>query len=455
MSNARFKRLCTTLATSGMVAVLAACGGGGNSGNGGTGTGAKGPQNPLTRCPQSTNTTAASAESGDVTINVSGFASSPAEDALVQQGLNGFMSANPHIKVTWNPIPGDYPTKMRANIASGNSPDVFYVQPPMGQEYIPAGKLLNLGPYMQRDNVDPNSFYKALAQPFDCADGTVFGISKDWNALGLFYNKSMFQAANIPAPTADWTWTDLQSAAQKLTKADGSVYGASLPSDASRFGAFLFANGGSMLSSDGKTATFNNQAGIDAAKFYTSFHTNKTGVTPKDVGAGWDGEAFGKGEVAMTFEGGWMIPFMTKTYPDLQYGIAPLPKALNGQRSNLVYTNAWGAYSGTKHPDAAWKVIQYMTGATYQALVLHAGFALPSIQTLSSDPYFQQNPGVQVLLDGAQNSHADFYGAADTEVHNDLGNALDEVILKNTPVDKALNDAATKVNVYIQQNTAQ
>jgi len=437
--------------------MLAACGN--NSGSGTTGAGAKGPQNSLINCPTSTNGTAAAPESGDVTINVSGFASTPAEDALVQKGLNDFMAANPHIKVTWNPIPGDYPTKMRANIASGNVPDVFYVQPPMGQEYTPAGKLLNLSPFMARDNVDPSSFYSALQQTFDCKDGSVFGIPKDWNSLGLIYNKTMFAAAGLQAPTADWTWTDLQNAAQKLTKSTGnaatSVYGIALPSDASRWGAFLYANGGTMLSSDGKKASFNNAAGIAAAQFYTSFHTNKTGVRPADIGAGWDGEAFGKGQVAMTFEGGWMIPFMTSTYPKIDYGIAPLPKSTStSQSANLVYTNAWGAYAGTKHPDAAWKVIQYMTGATYEKQVLDAGFALPSIKSLSTDPYFTQNPGFGVLLQGAESGHADFYGAADTEVHTDVANALDAIVLKNTPVDQALNDAANKVNTFIQQNEA-
>ncbi|MEO7001638.1 MAG: sugar ABC transporter substrate-binding protein, partial [Ktedonobacterales bacterium] len=407
-----------------LLAMLSACGGSG--GNGGTGNGLKGPKNSLVPCPQSTNSSAASAESGNITLNVSGFSSSPAEDALVVQGFNNFHAKNPNITVHWSPIPDAYDTKMRANVAAGNVADVFYVTPPMAQEYTKAGKLLNLSPYMARDNVSPSSFYDNLQQPFDCADGSVFGIPKDWNTLGLFYNKTMFQQANLGDPS-NWSWSDLQAAAQKLTSS--KVAGISLPPDASRWGAFLFANGGQMLSSNGKSAAFNSAAGVDSATFYTSFEANKTGVQPKDVGAGWDGEAFGKQEAAMTFEGGWMIPFMSSTYPSVQYGIAPMPKAPNGQRGNLLYTNAWGAYSGTKHPDAAWKLIQYMTGASFQKQVLDDGFALPSIKSLANDPYFTQNPGVKVLQDGATYGHADFYGAADTTVHTEVANALEAVML--------------------------
>ncbi|HEU5369666.1 MAG TPA: ABC transporter substrate-binding protein [Ktedonobacterales bacterium] len=430
-----------------LVVLMAACGGGG--GNTGTGNGGKGPDNALNACPKSTNTQAASPESGQITLNVAGWSSSPAEDGLVQSALNQFMQQNPNIKVTWQVIPGDYPTKMRANVASGNVPDVFYLQPGMAQEYIQAGKLLNLSPYMARDNVPASDFYASLMQPFDCADGTVFGIAKDWNSLGLFYNKTLFQQAGIGDPS-NWSWSDFQNAAQQLTK--NGVYGAALPPDASRWGAFLFANGGQMLSSDGTKALFNSQQGIDAATFYTSFQLNKTGVRPGDVGAGWDGDAFGKQQVAMTFEGGWMIPFMQQSFPNVQYGIAPMPKAPNGKRANLLYTNAWAAYSGTKHPDAAWKLIQFLTGAGHQGDVLRDGFALPTIKSLANDPYFQQNPGVAVLQQGAEVGYADFYGAADTEIHTEVSNALQAIMLGKSSVQDALNTAAQNVDNWIQQN---
>ncbi len=442
------RRWAGTLTALTLVSVLAACGGGGG-GTGGTGGGATGPKNALNACPASTNTSAASAESGNITLTVAGWSSTPAEDTLVQQGFNAFHQKYPNITVNWSVIPGDYPTKMRANVASGNVPDVFYVQPPMAQEYIKAGKLLNLGPYMQRDNVQPSSFYSSLMSPFDCADGTVFGIPKDWNSLGLFYNKTMFQQAGIGDPS-NWTWSDLQSAAQKLTQ--GNVKGIVLSADASRWGAFLYGNGGTMLSSDGKTATFNSQAGVTAADFYTSFEKNKTGIMPSDTGAGWNGEAFGKGQAAMAFEGGWMIPYMSSTYPNVQYGIAPMPKSPTGKRGNLLYTNAWGAYSGTKHPDAAWKLIQYMTGSDFQTQVLHDGFALPTLQSLANDPYFQQNPGVKVLQDGATDGVADFYGPADTQIHTQVGNALQSVMLGKSDSKSALDSAAQTVNTWIQQN---
>src|SRR5690348_12674454 len=250
--------------------ILAACGNGGGSGSG-NGNGGVSQQglaggNAYINCPSSPNTTAAAPETGSVTLTVSGWSSTPAEDALVQQNLKNFEAAHPNIHINWSPIPGDYPTKMRANVASGTVPDVFYLQPAMSSEYISSGKLLNLSPYMARDGVKASDYYPALINPFTCTSGQVFGLPKDWNSLGVFYNKQMFQAAGLSAPTASWTWDDFKTDAQKLTKNPGSpnsVYGVVLSADASRWGAFLLANGGTVLNKDGTQATFNNSTGVD------------------------------------------------------------------------------------------------------------------------------------------------------------------------------------------------
>ncbi len=435
--------------------LLAACGSNSSSGssNGGAATQGIASGNPYISCPSSTNTTAAAPVSGNVTLTVAGWTSTPAEDALVQSNLQKFEQLHPNIHITWSPIPGDYPTKMRANVAGGTVPDVFYLSPDMSSEYISAGKLLDLSPYMARDHVSASNYYSALLNPFVCTGGQVYGLPKDWASLGVFYNKQMFQAAGVPFPSANWTWQDFQNDAAKLTKNAGStnaVYGVSLSADASRWGAFLLANGGTMLNKNGTQATFNTQAGVSSLEYYDSFLKNHTGVLPTQVGAPWNGDAFGKAKAAMTIEGPWLIPYMQTTYPNIQYGIAPLPVAPTGKRANLIFTNAWSAYSGTKYPEAAWELIKYMTGTTVQKSQLDAGFALPTIKGLANDHYFTQHPDFKVLFDAATYGYADYYGPQDLAIHNDLATALQAVMLNKQTAQSALNDAATKVNNTLQ-----
>lgn len=453
------RRLIATLAPVCIIfmLVLAACGGGssGGSGNGNNGVNQQGLAggNSFISCPSSSNSTAASPDTGAVNLTVAGWTSTPAEDALVQQNLQNFEKLHPNIKVHWTAFTGDYPTKMRSLVASNNVPDVFYLQPAMSSEYISSGKLLNLSPYMARDGVKATDYYSALLNPFVCTSGQVYGLPKDWNSLGVFYNKQMFQAAGLSAPSANWTWSDMQNDAQKLTKNPGSpnsVYGVVLSADLSRWGAFLLAEGGSVLNKDGTQATFNNQTAVSALQFYDSFFKNNTGALPTSVGAPWNGDAFGKQRAAMVIEGGWLIPYMASTYPSVQYGIAPLPMAPDGKRANLTFTNAWSASANTQHPEAAWELVKYMTGSTVQESQLNAGFALPTLKSLANAPYFASHPDFKVLFDAAPYSFADYYGSQDATIHTDVSNAIDAVLLNKQDAQSALNDAATKVNNQLQ-----
>jgi len=438
------------------VLALSACGGSSStptSGNTGASTQGLAGGTSYNKCPSSPNTSAASAESATVTLTFSYAPASPADDALVRQNLDKFQQSHPAIKVNYVPITGDYTTKMRANVASNTVPDVFYLQPNMASEYIGSNKLLNLSPYMARDKVSASNFYPSLLTPFTCTSGQVYGIPKDWNSLGVFYNKKMFQAAGLTPPSSTWTWSDMQTDAQKLTKNPGSpnsVYGISMSPDLSRWGAFLLANGGSVLNKNGTQATFNNAAGVSSLQYYDSFLKNNTGTLPTGVGAPWNGDAFGKQRVAMAIEGGWLIPYLAQQYPSVQYDIAPLPVAPNGKRANLIYTNAWAAYSGTKHPDAAWQLINYMTGTEVQTSQLNAGFALPTLKSLANAPYFASHPGFKTLFDSASYGYADYYGPQDQAIHNTLATALQSVLLNKQTPQAALDAAAKKVDSQLQ-----
>ena len=49
-------------------------------------------------------------------------------------------------------------------------------------------------------------------------NGKQYGLPNDINGTAIYYNKKLFDEANLPYPEAGWTYDDMKELAQKLTK---------------------------------------------------------------------------------------------------------------------------------------------------------------------------------------------------------------------------------------------
>src|SRR5882762_1818052 len=384
---------------------------------------------PATTTPSASAGATVAALSGD--IRISGGSSSPTEDALLQDSINAFMTANPTVKVKWEPIAQDYETVLKTNLAAGTEADVFYADIFWIDSLMKTGKLLALDDMMAKTGTKKDDFVPSLINAFSY-QGKTYGIPKDFNTLGLVYNKDLFKAAGVAEPTNDWTWTDLQAAAKKLTS--GSVVGLSLPADANRYLPFLWQAGG-------EVASINSDKAVAATDFYTGFEA-KDGVSklPSELGMGWAGEAFEKARAAMVFEGGWLPADLNNNFKTVNYGVVQLPKG-TAAKSNLIFTVSYSISAKTKNPNAAWALTNYLTGADNQAKVLKAGFALPTRQALSSQI---TNVNSKAIFDGAPYGKPFNYASTNTGKVNDaIGKALESIMLKKSSVKDALDSLAT------------
>jgi len=400
-------------------------------------------------CPTSPKANLAIPPATPVSLTVMGWSSTTAEDNLVRNLLDDFQRLHPWITLKWTSVNGNYPDTMGFLAAQGKLPDVFFMRPDMAPAYITKQKLLNLSPYIQRDKVNTSEYYPILFTPFVC-NSTIYGIPKDWNTLGIVYNKALFRQAGLAFPDDTWTWNNLREAARKLTHvtSEGVVqYGISLPALSSRWLAFLFANGGSVLNASQTKSMFTTPAAVDALKFYSSMQLEDHSSTlPGTLNASWSGLVFGAQQAAMAIEGGWLIPFLKENYPNIDYGIAPLPLSPQNKRANLLFTNAWAANAATKYPEASWELIQYMTSAPAQTHILNSGLALPSLAELGNAPFLQQQANIQVLFKALPYSTLDYYGRDDTFIHSHLDIAIQNVLIGKMSAQNALIDAASQID---------
>jgi multiple sugar transport system substrate-binding protein len=302
------------------------------------------------------------------TVTLSGWSSSPEENALLAQVVAAFNKTHPSIKVDYSVIQGDYPTAMTARFAARNPPDVFYVDSSKFPEWAKQGVLQPLNSYIKKTKYNTAAFIPGLLNAFK-AGKTIYGFPKDWSPLAMEINLSMYKAAGVKkVPT---TWAELRAVAQQMASSNAVPNGKPicLPADWARMLPFVFQNKGSL-------ANVQAPAVAAAVNYYVGLIKSGLAATPDKLGAGWCGEALGKQTAAIIFEGNWALPYMKSTFSEVRYGAFPMVKGKIG--GNLGFTVSYSMAKDAKNKQAAWTLLSWLTSKAGQKIWISKGLALPS-----------------------------------------------------------------------------
>ncbi len=377
-------------------------------------------------------------------IRFSGYAGNPAETDLMKKLVADFNAGQKEIKAVYEPVPGQYYPKLLTMLVSKTAPDVFYLDILYFEPFLAKGIMRPLDDFMAKSRLDRGVFIPSLIDAFS-DDGKTYGIPKDFNALGLFYNKEAFEREHLAPPDATWTLDKLRDTAKALTKKYPSghqQYGFALTHDnidrylpvARGFGAELF---------DAKGAcAMARPPARDAMAYYSGLKLqDKAAIYPSEVGSNWTGDAFGRQAAAMVFEGGWLIPYLADSFPKVPYGVAELPRGPAG-RSNFLFTVAYVIPTTSKQPEAAWKLIEFLTSEQAQRQVT---FALPSRKAISAR-YAAARPEYKAILAGADYAQPYEFGPKGDRIKDRLGVAVQEVFLGAKEPARALADACEEID---------
>lgn len=339
-----------------------------------------------------------------VQITLMGWSSSTAENDALMAQVAAFEAANPDIKVNVNLVP-DYVTTIQAAFASGDSPNVFYVDSSKLPDWADAGVLASGEGNIK--NVEDH--YESLLEAFTY-NGTLYCAPKDFSIMALQYNKDMFDAAGLAYPDETWTWDDLRAAAEALTgeTADGKkILGLVTPPNFERWLPFLYQAGGSVLNDDWTEVTLDSDEAREALEFYVGMVTDGIAGPPSMVDAGWGGEAFGQGRVAMAMEGNWVIQYLRDQFPDLNWGVTVLPMHPDGGQATMVFTVCYGVAADNDYPEESWKLANFLTGPEGSAMVAEQGFGVVPPAKSAADIWLEAiGPEIgQGFLAGAEYAH--------------------------------------------------
>jgi multiple sugar transport system substrate-binding protein len=305
--------------------------------------------------------TTGGAKLATTTVTLNGWQSSPAEEELLAKVVKAFQKSHPTIKVNYSSF-NNYQATMLAKFSARKPPDVFYVDVADFADWVRQGVLEPLDKYAAKTKFGSKPFYKNLLNAFKYK-GKTYGYPKDWSSLGMEVNTRLL--GSNPVPT---TWAQLRSVASKLNVPNGKPI--CLSADWARLMAFVYQAGGNGQWKSATSAPFRN-----AVNFYVGLIKDGLAATPDKLGSGWCGEAFGKERAAIAFEGNWMFPVM-KDFPGVGFKTAPLPKGKT--RGNLAFTVSYSMARDSKHKDAAWQLLSYLTGPKGMKQWTSLGLALPA-----------------------------------------------------------------------------
>jgi len=296
----------------------------------------------------------------------------------------------PNIKVELIYIPSDYGQKVQTMIAGGESPDILQLAEDV-HGYSSKGQVIGLNQYIEDAGVDMEARYHGhgLVESYSL-NGELYAMPDRGGSLFLYYNKDMFDAAGLEYPTKDWGWEEFLTAAEALTITEGAEtvqYGY-----ASGYGwwpfwlVFLMQNGGELVD-DAGNPTFNSPENVEALQFYVDLaHKYDVSPTPEDyanLGLGGPDPLFAQGLSAMAITGFWGVGGLQEV-EDINWDIAPL---WHGEESATVpFGSGLAVSSDSEHPEEAFKIVEFLTSAEGQEVIVEMKQDLPTnYEVLSSD----------------------------------------------------------------------
>jgi multiple sugar transport system substrate-binding protein len=315
----------------------------------------------------------------------------------IDELIKRFEAANPGVKVKHVHFPyADYRTKISAAIAAGQAPDVVQLFYGWLDEFL-AGKVLQPLPVAAIPPAAIDAEYFAMVQAMK-RDGAYYALPTAVRSLAVFYNARLMREAGLDPARAPRTLDELLDAAKRMTKRDaaGNItqvgIGAGMDSQDHHWWREVLVRqfGGAPYSADGRTVTYNSDAGLRALRWYVDLFAQHrvSAVNFMDEPQA----AFRAQRAGMIVDGNFRIGALERTR-GLEWVVVPLPSH-NGVRSNYgsYWVNGITAQSRGPKLEAAARFLNFITTPAAMQLWLQTTGELPARQAAATDKAAADSP---------------------------------------------------------------
>ena len=368
-----------------------------------------------------------------------------------------FERGHPNIKIRLNSSLGDtgYDAKLLTLIAGKIPPDIVHITQANFPFYAVKGILLDVNPVIAHDKTFNINDYFGPVMDGMRFQGKLLGLPSDFSTIALVYNKRMFDKYHVPYPDETWDWKKFLWAAKKLTRdtdGDGIIdqFGFVNINSYNRWPAWVWMNGGDILTPDMKHCLLDKPESIEGLQFYVDlsvkYHVAPMGA--QTLGQSYQ-EMFMTEHAAMIADARYAYKTFAKGMP-FPWDIAPMPKG-----KYRVTTFIWGGnsiLSSTRHPREAWEFLKFLSGKEGALLNVKAGNAFPAYKKVAMSDMVLKSPlsppHDRIFLDAIEYGRQAPFPPQYTEFSQAM-TKFDGCYLGLTPVEQVCKEFAKDVNAAV------
>jgi multiple sugar transport system substrate-binding protein len=384
-------------------------------------------------------------------------------EKILQKLVAKYEKIHPNVKI--NLSPGASSTeellqKLSAAFAGNDYPDISYAFGSWASQLEASGRTLDITKQVSAPAEKWSEFTgaaRATAQP---TGKKTIGFPAVVDNISLLYNKTVFDKAGVAYPTADWTWDDFREAAKKITNTATQTYGYGYSVSGSeettwQFWPHLWQNGGSILSADKKSATFDSAAGVSALSFLRDMAITDKSVYLDQTDTKF-GDLFVSNRIGMITSGPWELSDL-KT-GKTRYGVVQLP-GTKGDHETVSGPDIWALFN---HKDAnrtywTYNFTQWLTSAAqdeqWNVAIGNLPLRSSEIDSAAFKAQAKAYPGLDTMEANAANAKQarptvpGYNGLSES-----IGSAISHVLQGQGTPAEALKASVTKSDAALKNN---
>ncbi|MBF0546142.1 MAG: extracellular solute-binding protein [Candidatus Riflebacteria bacterium] len=309
--------------------------------------------------------------------------------------ISAFEAENPGIKIINEQLNwGNGLDKIVVALANHQAPDICELGSTWSGKFMAGDSLLDL-----TDDLKPLVPDYMMWEPVTWK-GRLYGMPWLVGTRVLFYNRALLRSCGFDPDKPPETWSQFLEVAGKIYNPKKGIYGFGINAGEGnilykKFLPFVWGNNGTIMRDD-QTWTFKGPKVEEAFEFYRK-------LAPFGLKEKQDllDEAFMKGKLGLEISGSWTFPTILKEAPDLDFGVALIPRPENpqGHTASFLGGEILVAFRSCKDKQAAVKFIKFLTRAentfpiTKETLV-----SFPADKIAFSDPFFTANPKLSLFI---------------------------------------------------------